>query len=91
MQQGITELGQVRIGINPWENHALLESQAAIYDAPRIKTPFLILHGTDDGSVDWPQGLMFYNQARKAREQRRGRRGRGKKSCRSEDPLRPLR
>jgi dipeptidyl aminopeptidase/acylaminoacyl peptidase len=65
VQQGITEVGQVRMGTNPWDNHALFESQSAIFNAPKIKTPFLILHGTDDGAVDWHQGLMFYNAARR--------------------------
>ncbi len=65
VQQGITELGQVRMGTTPWESMALFQSQSAIPNAPKIKTPFLILHGTDDGAVDWHQGLMFYNAARR--------------------------
>jgi len=65
VQHGITEMGQVRMGATPWENMALYQSQSAIPNAPKIKTPFLILHGTDDGAVDWHQGLMFYNAARR--------------------------
>ncbi len=69
VQQGITELGQVRMGTDPWKDHALFLSQSAIYNAPKIKTPFLILHGTEDGAVDWHQGLMFYNAARRLGKQ----------------------
>lgn len=65
VQQGITELGQVRMGTDPWENPSLFMSQSPISNAPRIKTPFLILHGTEDGAVDWMQGLMYYNAARR--------------------------
>ncbi len=65
VQQGITEVGQVRMGTTPWEDMALYQSQSPIYHAPNIKTPFMILHGTDDGAVDWHQGLMYYNAARR--------------------------
>jgi dienelactone hydrolase len=67
IQQGITEVGQVRMGENvtPWSHHALYESQSPIHNAPNIKTPFLILHGTADGAVDWGQGLEFYAAARR--------------------------
>ncbi len=67
VQQGIMELGQVRMGANvtPWNSHELYESQSPLHNAPNIKTPFLILHGTDDGAVDWHQGLEFFNAARR--------------------------
>lgn len=67
IQQGITEVGQVRMGdgVTPWSHHALYESQSPIHNAPNIKTPFLILHGTADGAVDWGQGLEFYAAARR--------------------------
>jgi len=67
VQQGIMELGQVRMGDNvtPWNSHALYESQSPIHQAPKIRTPFLILHGTDDGAVDWHQGLEYFNAARR--------------------------
>jgi len=69
VQQGISEIGQVRMGTNPWEDRDLYESQSPIHNAPKIKTPFLILHGTDDGAVDWHQGLMYYNAARRLGKQ----------------------
>ncbi|HUF46188.1 MAG TPA: prolyl oligopeptidase family serine peptidase, partial [Vicinamibacterales bacterium] len=67
IQQGITEVGQVRMGreVTPWNAHELYESQSPIHHTPNIKTPFLILHGTADGAVDWGQGLEFYAAARR--------------------------
>ena len=67
VQQGIMEIGQVRMGrdATPWSAHELYESQSPVHQAEKIKTPFLILHGTADGSVDWHQGLEYYNTARR--------------------------
>ncbi len=71
IQQGITEVGQVRMGANvtPWSAHLLYESQSPVHNAPKIKTPFMILQGTADGSVDWGQGLEFYAAARRLGKQ----------------------
>jgi dipeptidyl aminopeptidase/acylaminoacyl peptidase len=67
IQQGITEVGQVRMGkdVTPWSAHELYESQSPIHNAPKITTPFMILHGTADGAVDFGQGLEFYAAARR--------------------------
>ena len=65
VQQGITEMGQVRMGTNPWDGHELYESQSPVHQVRNITTPFLILHGTEDGAVDWSQGLEYYNAARR--------------------------
>jgi dienelactone hydrolase len=67
VQQGIMEIGQVRMGANvtPWNAHELYESQSPIHHVTNIKTPFLILQGTADGAVDWDQGLEFFNAARR--------------------------
>lgn len=65
LQQGIVEVGQVRMGTNPWDDHQLFEEQSAIYHVRNIKTPFLILHGTADNAVDWHQGLELYGAARR--------------------------
>lgn len=65
LQQGITEVGQVRMGTNPWDNQRLYEEQSAVYNVRNIKTPFLILHGTADNAVDWHQGLELYGAARR--------------------------
>ena len=65
LQQGIVEVGQVRMGTNPWDNKELFEGQSALYNVRNIKTPFLILHGTADNAVDWHQGLELYGAARR--------------------------
>ncbi len=65
VQQGITEVGQVRMGTTPFEDFELFISQSPIHNTGNITTPFMILHGTEDGSVDWMQGLEYYNMARR--------------------------
>jgi dipeptidyl aminopeptidase/acylaminoacyl peptidase len=67
VQQGITEVGQVRMGadVTPWNSQALYLEQSPIYHVRNIKTPFLILQGTDDGAVDYVEGLQFFNAARR--------------------------
>jgi dipeptidyl aminopeptidase/acylaminoacyl peptidase len=71
VQQGIMEIGQVRMGEGntPWTAHELYESQSPVHQAEGITTPFLILQGTDDGSVDWHQGLEYYNAAKRLGKQ----------------------
>ncbi|MCK0131387.1 prolyl oligopeptidase family serine peptidase [Flavobacteriaceae bacterium F08102] len=61
----ILEWSQGRMGVSPWENMELYRSQSPIHHAQNINTPFLILHGTADGAVDWNQGLEFYSAARR--------------------------
>jgi dipeptidyl aminopeptidase/acylaminoacyl peptidase len=67
LQQGIMELGQVRMGegVTPWTAHDLYEDQSPIFHVRDITTPFMILHGTADNAVDWHQGLEFYGAARR--------------------------
>ena len=43
----------------------LYHSQSPLHNVRDITTPFIILHGTDDGAVDWHQGLEYYNAARR--------------------------
>ena len=43
----------------------LYQDQSPLFHAKNIKTPFLLLHGTADGAVDWNQGLEFYSAARR--------------------------
>lgn len=64
---GIMEIGQVRMGRNvtPWNSRAVYQRENPMFHVPKIKTPFMILHGTNDGAVDWTQGLEFYNAARR--------------------------
>ena len=61
----LLEWSQGRLGVTPWEDFDLWVSQSPIHHTPNISTPFMILHGTDDGAVDWNQGLEFFNAARR--------------------------
>jgi dipeptidyl aminopeptidase/acylaminoacyl peptidase len=61
----LLEWSQGRMGVSPWENMELYRSQSPLHHAQNIKTPFLILHGTSDGAVDWSQGLEYYSAARR--------------------------
>lgn len=61
----ILEWSQGRFGVTPWDDFEMYRSQSPVHHADQIQTPFLILHGTEDGAVDWNQGLEFYNAARR--------------------------
>ncbi|MCH7401127.1 prolyl oligopeptidase family serine peptidase [Belliella kenyensis] len=67
VHHGIMEIGQVRMGngVTPWTHREIYQRENPMYHIPNIKTPFLILHGTKDGAVDWSQGLELYNAARR--------------------------
>jgi dipeptidyl aminopeptidase/acylaminoacyl peptidase len=56
--------GQGRFGSNPYDDLQLFMDQSAVFHARTMNTPLLLLHGTDDGSVDWLQGVEFYNALR---------------------------
>lgn len=63
--QGIFESGQVRMGKGMFDDFQNYVDQSPVHNAAGITTPFMILHGTVDGAVDWNQGLEFYNAARR--------------------------
>ncbi|UJP65444.1 S9 family peptidase [Mongoliitalea daihaiensis] len=67
VHHGIMEIGQVRMGrgVTPWTHREDYNRENPMYHVPNIKTPFMILHGTKDGAVDWAQGLELYNAARR--------------------------
>ncbi len=59
------QYGQGRLGATPWTNFERYVSQSPVHQAPNIKVPFLILHGTEDGAVDWNQGLEYFVTGRR--------------------------
>ena len=61
----ILQWSQGRMGDQPWDDFERWVSQSPVHQAPNIETPFLILHGTEDGAVDWNQGLELYTAARR--------------------------
>lgn len=56
--------GQGRFGANPFDDLELYQQESALFNAPTIDTPLLLLHGTADGSVEWLQAVEFYNALR---------------------------
>ena len=56
--------GQGRYGTDPFTNFELYRSQSPITWVETIDTPLLYLHGTKDGSVEYLQGMEFYNALR---------------------------
>ena len=56
--------GQGRYGTNPFDDFELYRSQSPITWVATMNTPLLYLHGTVDGSVEYLQGMEFYNALR---------------------------
>jgi len=56
--------GQGRFATNPYDDFDLFVDQSAAQNAQLTNTPLLLLHGTDDGSVEWLQAVEFYNGLR---------------------------
>ena len=65
----ILQWSQGRMGDTPWDDRERWMSQDPIEHVPNISTPFLILHGTADGAVDWNQGLELFTAARRMGKQ----------------------
>ncbi len=65
-ETGHWETGQARMGVPFWEDFEahVRNSPAAFVD--RLNTPMLMMFGDADGTVDWRQGVEFYNYARRA-------------------------
>lgn len=63
---GHWETGQARMARPPWEDlEGHLESSPLNF-VQDLETPVLVMHGDDDGVVDFRQGLQYYNYARRA-------------------------
>ena len=56
--------GQGRWGFSPWDNPDRYRLESALTHAPKASAPFLIMHGTADPTVDFNNGLGFYNALR---------------------------
>jgi dipeptidyl aminopeptidase/acylaminoacyl peptidase len=56
--------GQGRWGFSPWEQPDRYRNESALTHAPKAAAPFLIMHGTSDPTVDFNNGLGFYNALR---------------------------
>ncbi len=56
--------GQGRFGTDPFKERDLYIEESALFNAETMNTPLLLLHGTEDGSVEWLQAIEFYNALR---------------------------
>jgi dipeptidyl aminopeptidase/acylaminoacyl peptidase len=56
--------GQGRYGTNPFDDPDLYRAQSPITHVKNMNTPLLYLHGVQDGSVEYLQGMEFYNALR---------------------------
>jgi acetyl esterase/lipase len=60
------ETGQGRMEVPFWEDmDAYIRNSPAIF-IDQLKTPMMLFFGDADGTVDWHQGVEFYNYARRA-------------------------
>jgi dipeptidyl aminopeptidase/acylaminoacyl peptidase len=60
------ETGQARMQVPPWEDVEAYLRNSPIARVQDLKTPLLMEVGDADGTVDWHQGIEFYNFARRA-------------------------
>ncbi len=60
------ETGQARMGVPPWEDFDAYLRNSPIHKVQDLETPMLMMFGDADGTVDWHQGIEFYNFARRA-------------------------
>jgi dipeptidyl aminopeptidase/acylaminoacyl peptidase len=60
------ETGQARMEVPYWEDFDAYLRSSPAYKVHELKTPMLMMFGDADGTVDWHQGVEFYNFARRA-------------------------
>jgi dipeptidyl aminopeptidase/acylaminoacyl peptidase len=62
----IFEISQGRMEVPPWEDLDAYMANSPVFHIERLNTPMLVAFGDEDGAVDWNQGVVFYNAARRA-------------------------
>jgi dipeptidyl aminopeptidase/acylaminoacyl peptidase len=60
------ETGQARMGVPYWEDMDAYLRNSPAHMVHQLETPMLMMFGDADGTVDWHQGVEFYNFARRA-------------------------
>jgi hypothetical protein len=60
------ETGQARMGVPFWEDMEAYIRNSPAAKVHELRTPMLMEFGDADGTVDWHQGIEFYNFARRA-------------------------
>ena len=62
----IFEISQGRMEVPPWEDMASYTANSPVHNIQTMETPLLMAFGTEDGAVEFNQGVEFYNAARRA-------------------------
>jgi len=65
----IFEISQGRMEVPPWEDMDAYVANSPLHHVESMETPLLMAFGTDDGAVEFNQGVEFYNAARRAGKQ----------------------
>ncbi len=62
----IFEISQGRMEVPWWEDYEAYVANSPVHHIERMNTPLLMAFGTEDGAVEFNQGVEFYNAARRA-------------------------
>jgi dipeptidyl aminopeptidase/acylaminoacyl peptidase len=65
----IFEISQGRMQVPWWEDWDSYEANSPIHNIQNMDTPLLMMFGTNDGAVEYNQGVEFYNAARRLGKQ----------------------
>jgi dipeptidyl aminopeptidase/acylaminoacyl peptidase len=61
----IFEISQGRMEVPPWKDLDAYTRNSAVWNIEKMETPLLVTFGDKDGAVDWHQGIVMYNAARR--------------------------
>jgi dipeptidyl aminopeptidase/acylaminoacyl peptidase len=61
----IFEISQGRMEVPPWHDLESYLANSPVHHIQKLKTPMLVAFGDKDGAVDWHQGIVMYNAARR--------------------------
>jgi dipeptidyl aminopeptidase/acylaminoacyl peptidase len=61
----IFEISQGRMEVPPWKDLESYTRNSAVWNIEQMETPLLMTFGDKDGAVDWHQGIVLYNAARR--------------------------
>lgn len=62
----IFEISQGRMEVPPWKDMDAYIANSPLHHVESMQTPLLVAQGTDDGAVEFNQGVEFFNAARRA-------------------------
>lgn len=62
----IFEISQGRMEVPWWEDFESYRDNSPVHHIEAMQTPLLMAFGTEDGAVEFNQGVEFYNAARRA-------------------------